>query len=269
MSLVYLFYVLTGLLAGLLSGLLGIGGGVVIVPALLALFSWQKFSTVHMMQIATATSLATIFITSVMTTWVQSKRKAVQWGVLKWMIPGMVLGALLGIVIGKYLPSHFLKAAFAFFCLLLGIKMLLNKPKQLTTEESTPRKIMKGLPFFLTISIGVCSGLLGIGGGVLVVPFLLWYGLAIPQVSATSAASGLPTSLAGAISAVIVGWHMADLPAHSLGLVYWPAALCIGLASIIAAPIGVLLVHKLPVLAVKRIFGGILLIVAWTMMPSF
>nr|AIA12955.1 Sulfite exporter TauE/SafE [uncultured bacterium] len=185
------------------------------------------------------------------------------------MIPGMVLGALLGILIGKYLPSQVLKAAFAFFCLLLGIKMLLRNPKQTAIQEATPRKIMKGLPFFLTLLIGVCSGLLGIGGGVLVVPFLLWYGLAVPQVSATSAASGLPTSLAGAISAMIVGWHMADLPTQSLGLVYWPAALCIGLASLIAAPIGVLLVHKLPVLVVKRIFGGILLIVAWTMMPSF
>jgi uncharacterized membrane protein YfcA len=267
MSLVYIYYVLTGLLAGLLSGLLGLGGGVVVVPALLAIFNWQQFPPAHLMQIVTATSLATIFITSLMTTWVQSKRKAVQWNVLKWLIPGMVLGALCGIVIGKFLPSHLLKTTFAFFCLLLGVKMLLGKTAPLV-EEAT-RKIPKGLPFFLAILIGMSSGLLGIGGGVLVIPFLLWYGLEIPAVSATSAASALPTALSGALTSMAVGWSVVGLPAGSVGFVFWPAALGIGLASLVAAPVGVLLVHRLPVLAVKRIFGGILLIVAWTMMPSF
>lgn len=266
MSLVYLVYVLVGLFAGLLSGLLGLGGGIVIVPALLAIFSWQQFPSALLMQIATATSLATVFITALMTTWVQSKRKAVQWGVLKWLIPGMVLGALCGIVIGQFLPSHLLKTAFAFFCLLLGVKMLLGKMQPIV---EVARKIPKALPFFLAILIGICSGLLGIGGGVLVIPFLIWYGLKIPQVSATSAASTLPTALSGALTAIAIGWHLPELPAHSIGLVYWPAALCMGLASLVAAPLGVWLVHRLPVLIVKRIFGGILLLVAWTMMPSF
>ncbi len=268
MSLVYIYYIVTGLLAGLLSGLLGLGGGVVVVPALLAIFSWEQFSHSNVMQIATATSLATIFITSLMTTWVQSKRKAVQWEVLKWLIPGMVVGALCGIVLGKYLPSHILKTAFAFFCLLLGAKMLIDNKKPII-KEAGPRKINKLLPFLLAVFIGMSSGLLGIGGGVLVIPFLIWYGLEIPQVSATSAASALPTALAGAISAMVVGWSVTGLPPGSIGFVYWPAALSIGLSSLVAAPLGVMLVHKLPVVVVKRIFGGILLLMAWTMMPSF
>ncbi|HRE31458.1 MAG TPA: sulfite exporter TauE/SafE family protein [Candidatus Berkiella sp.] len=266
MSYLFLGYILTGLCAGLLSGLLGLGGGIVIVPALIALFSMQSFPHEHLMHIATGTSLATILITSFMTTWVQSKRKAVQWGVLKWLIPGTVLGALCGTVIGNYLPGHLLKTAFAFFCLLLSGKMLLGRTELIAKPE---RKIPLVLAFLFAWLIGICAGLLGIGGGVLVIPFLLWCGLEMPAVSATSAASTLPTATSGALSSMVVGWHISGLPSESLGYVYWPAALCIGLASLIAAPIGVLLVHRLPVLLVKRIFGGILLIVAWTMMPSF
>ncbi len=266
MSLLFVAYMLIGVLAGLLSGLLGLGGGVVIVPALLALFSWQHFPQEFLMQMATGTSLATIVITALMTTFIQNKQKAVQWAVLKWLIPGMVLGALLGILIGAHIPGYMLKTGFAFFCLLLGIKMIVGNAKRTTIEK---RPIPKGLPFFVAVLIGVSSGLLGIGGGVLVIPFLMWYGLDLPSVSATSAASTLPTAASGAVSAMVVGWHMAGLPANTVGYVYWPAALAIGIASIVTAPFGVWLVHRLPVSIIKRIFGSILLVVAWTMMPSF
>lgn len=266
MSLLLAAYILTGLIAGLLSGLLGLGGGVVIVPALLALFSWQHFPQEFLMQMATGTSLATIVITALMTTVIQNKHKAVQWAVLKWLVPGMVLGALAGNIIGAHIPGHFLKTAFAFFCLLLGIKMIVGNAKMIASKEHHLPKVM---PFIVSILIGMSSGLLGIGGGVLVIPFLMWYGLDVPSVSATSAASTLPTAASGAVSAMVVGWHILGLPAKSIGYVYWPAALSIGIASILAAPIGIWLVHRLPVPIIKRIFGSILLIVAWTMMPSF
>ncbi len=267
MSIFFLGYLLIGLCAGLLSGLLGLGGGVVIVPALLALFSQLQFPAEHLMHIVTATSLATIAITASMTTWLQNKRKAVQWSVLKWLIPGMVSGACVGVVIANALPGHLLKTAFAFFCLLQGGRMLISNSQ---LSESTTKQRLSVLPAFLMATgIGVCAGLLGIGGGVLVIPFLLWYGLEMPAVSATSAACALPTALAGALSAMVVGWHIPGLPMESVGYVYWPAALGIGLASLVAAPFGVWLVHRLPVRLVKRFFGGILLIVAWTMMPSF
>lgn len=266
MSLIGIAYVLIGLCAGLLSGLLGLGGGVVIVPSLLLIFSWQQFDSTKIMQLATSTSLAAIVTTSMMTTWVQSKRKTVQWGVLKWLVPGMMLGALLGIVLGQYLPSHWLKALFAFFCLIQAIKMILGKTAVKTHE---PHKVATIIPFMLSVIIGMSSGLLGIGGGILVIPLLLWYGLAVPQVSATSAASAFPTALSGAVTAMVVGWHTEGLPAYCLGFVYWPAALVIGLSSLVASPVGVWLVHRLPVEVVKRIFGVILLIVAFTVMPSF
>jgi len=128
--------------------------------------------------------------------------------------------------------------------MLLGRTELIAKPE---------RKIPLVLAFLFAWLIGICAGLLGIGGGVLVIPFLLWCGLEMPAVSATSAASTLPTATSGALSSMVVGWHISGLPSESLGYVYWPAALCIGLASLIAAPIGVLLVHRLPVLLVKRI----------------
>ncbi|MGE3319724.1 MAG: sulfite exporter TauE/SafE family protein [Candidatus Berkiella sp.] len=255
-----------GLGAGLLSGLLGLGGGVVIVPSLLMIFSWQQFPNAQMMQIATSTSLAVIVTTSIMTTWVQSKRKTVKWHVLKWLVPGMMFGALLGIVVGQYLPSHLLKTTFAFFCIIQAIKMILG---QTPTKTHELRKVTIIIPFLLSVIIGMSSGLLGIGGGLLVIPLLLWYGLAVPEVSATSAASAFPTALSGAATAMVVGWHIPELPPQCWGFVYWPAALVIGLSSLVAAPLGVWLVHHLPVLIVKRIFGGILLFVAFTVMPSF
>ncbi len=263
----FLGYLIIGLCAGLLSGLLGLGGGIVIVPALLALFSQLQFPAEHLMHIVTATSLATIAITASMTTWLQNKRKAVRWSILKWLIPGMMSGAGMGVVIASVLPGHLLKTAFAFFCLLQSGRMLIGNTQ---LSQTTPHPRLSLLPALLmAIMIGICAGLLGIGGGVLVIPFLLWYGLEMPVVSATSAASALPTALSGALSAMVVGWHIPGLPKASIGYVYWPAALGIGLASLVAAPLGVWLVHRLPVVLVKRFFGGILLIVAWTMMPSF
>lgn len=267
MSILILSYLIIGLCAGLLSGLLGLGGGGVIVPALLALFSQLQFPAEHLMHIVTATSLAAIAITAAMTTWLQNKRKAVQWSVLKWLIPGMMSGACVGIVIANALPGYLLKNAFAFFCLLQGGTMLIGNGQLLPTTAKPRLNILPA--FLIAMIIGVCAGLLGIGGGILLIPFLLWYGLEMPAVSATSAASALPTALSGALSAMVVGWHIPGLPMESIGYVYWPAALTIGVASLVAAPFGVSLVHRLPVKWVKRFFGGILLIVAWTMMPSF
>lgn len=261
---IFLLYVIAGFLAGVLSGLLGLGGGVIIVPALLILFDWQQFSKGHLMQVATATSLATILITTVMTTWAHNKRGNVQWSLLKILLPGMISGALFGVWLGRYIPGAYLKAIFALFCLALAFRMFfpMNNVNQVDTK---PQGLFLLLLCFLA---GILSGMLGIGGGVLIIPLLLWLGLPMPQVSATSATCAFPTALTGALSAIVIGWGIVGLPPHTWGFVYWPGALMMGVGSMVGAPLGVHLVSTLPFRLVQQIFGGILLLIAWQIFPK-
>jgi hypothetical protein len=260
----WLIFAAIGLLSGLLSGLLGLGGGIVIVPALTALFTWRHFPAQHLMQIVTATSLATIFITSIMTIWEQNKRKGVQWSLLPLLIPGIVVGTTIGVWLGKYLPTPVLQGIFAVFCLLMSIRLLFFPEYGSANGFKKPPVIVL---FLFSLMVGVASGLLGIGGGLLLIPLLLWLELPMSQVSATSASCVLPVALAGALSAIALGWHASALPLHSWGFVYWPGALVMGLASLASARAGVFLAHYLPQLVVKRIFAVILLFVAWRMFP--
>ncbi len=257
------FYLVIGLLAGLLSGLLGLGGGIIIIPGLVACFALQYPHLEPVMQIATATSLASISMTSLMVIWSQQKRGAIDWKLLRVLVPCMMIGSLAGVVIGKFLSTEILQIIFATFCVVLGLKFLL----QLHQTPTETKKFNVNYLIIFSLLIGIFSGLLGLGGGVLLVPLLLWMGLSMPQVSGTSIACVFPTAIVGMIAATIIGWNSPDLPSHSLGYVYWPAALLIGLSSILAAPLGVKMLYYFSPAMVKKIFGGILLIIAWRMLP--
>lgn len=257
-------YILIGLLAGLLSGLIGIGGGIVIVPALTALLFAKDFPEDFLMQVVIGTSLAAILVTTFVGTWSQNRRGAVNWSLLRTFIPSLVGGVFVGILLTKEIPTDFLRGGFAVFSLFIGSWMLLRAgqvPKQAPAEPHALKLLIA-----LGALVGLASGLLGIGGGVLLVPIFLGLGVAMPQASANSVACAVPTALTGMLMAIAVGWGEVSWP-HLLGFVYWPAALAIGLASAISAPWGVYLCHRLPVPVIKRIFGGILLLIAWEMAP--
>lgn len=259
----FIAYLVIGFITGVMSGLLGIGGGVIMVPVLVALFDAKAYGGAHLMQLATGTSLAAMIITTMMTTYANQKHGSVNWSMLKVIIPGMITGALSGVWIAKGIHTQSLQTIFALFAILLGFKLLLGSKKQVTKAPFTLHPI---IIFLFATGIGILSGLLGIGGGIILVPLLLWFGLSMIQASATSAACSFPTACAGATMAMIAGWHIAGLPEFTLGFVYWPVSLILGVASMVGAPLGVKLAHRLPVHTVKRVFGLVLCAIALRMM---
>ncbi len=259
----YVGYIIAGFLTGLLSGLIGIGGGVVMVPALVAIFSWQGLAPDHLMQIATGTSLAAMIMTTGTTTWANHKQGSVDWRIFRLMIPGTVIGAVIGVFIAKQIETQLLQKIFGGFAILLALRILWGANGKAAEQPKTNHPI---LVIFIGLMTGILSGLLGLGGGVILIPVLLWFGLAMRQSSATSAACAFPTSISGAIMAVVAGWHITTTSEHYLGFVYWPTAIILGIASVVGAPLGVKLANSLPVHIIKRIFAVILMAIAVKMM---
>ncbi len=258
---ILILYLLTGIIGGLLAGLLGVGGGIVIVPALYYLFSWQGFSNSHVMQLAVATSLATIVFTSVASIRAHHLRGAVHWPTLRALLPGVIAGAVLGGLLARWIASDWLRMLFGLFEIAValqigfGAKPAAHRSLPATAGVSAAGGVIGGL-----------SALLGIGGGTLVVPFLLWCNVTMHKAVATAAACGLPIAIAGTLTFILSGWTVPDLPEHSLGYVYWPAALAIVSTSFVTAPLGAQLAHALPVMTLKRLFAVLLAIIGLRML---
>lgn len=249
-------FLATGAAAGLLAGLLGIGGGALIVPALIAIFSYLHLDGLWAPHQAVATSLATIIATGSVSAYSHHRRGAVDWRLLRLLAPALLLGAGLGALAGGEITPIWLQRLFALFLLYTGVRMLLGSEQGATRPmPSSPRLFGSG------VGIGGLSALLGVGGGILVVPFLVRHGIALRRAVGTASACGVPIALAGSLGFVISGWDRAGLPAYSLGFVYWPAALAISVTSMPFANLGARLAHRLPTLALKRVFAVLLLVV--------
>ena len=258
-----ILYLLTGAAAGLSAGLLGIGGGLIIVPMLYLIFSQQAVPQEHVMHMALATSLATIIVTSIASARAHHRRGAVLWPIVFRLSPAIIVGAWLGAVIASALASDILRPAFGVFELLVAIHLLINyRPVTHTTSISTTSGIVGG-----TV-IGSISSIVGIGGGTLTVPFLLWHNINIKNAVASSAACGFPIALAGTATYVASGWSVADLPAYSLGYVNLPAFAMIIVTSIITAPVGAGLAHRLPEKTLRIVFALFLLALGTKMLLS-
>lgn len=256
---VWLTYILLGALAGVLAGLLGVGGGIVIVPALVFIFTAQNLPEQHILHLALGTSLATIMFTSLSSLKAHHLRGGVDWHIVKGISTGIILGTFGGSWIAAQLSTRFLKISFVIFLFFVAFQMLLDmKPK--------PHRQIPGtfaLFGFGTI-IGSISALVGIGGGSMSVPFLVWCNTELRRAIGTSAAIGFPIALSGTIGYVINGWS-ATLPANTFGFIYLPALMGVAATSYITAPIGAKLAHFLPVSTLKKIFA-IMLVVMGTKM---
>ena len=256
-------YLLLGSAAGVMAGLLGVGGGLIIVPGVVGLLHLQGVWDGPIMQLAVGTSLATIVITSISSVRAHHKRGAVLWPVVWSLSPGIVLGALVGAKVADWLPSDTLRIVFALFVLSIAAQMAFAaKPAA-----------HRGLPGSAGMwgaggVIGGLSAIVGIGGGSLTVPFLTWCNTDMRQAVATSSACGLPIALSGSAAFIFNGWGHAQLPAWSLGYIYGPALVGIALASMWTAPLGAKLAHTLPVAMLKRVFAGFLLLVGLKMLLS-
>lgn len=254
-------YLLLGLVGGIIAGLMGVGGGIIIVPALYYLFSWRGFTEGSTMQLAVATSLATIVFTSLASAYAHHRRGAVLWPTVIELVPGLIVGAVAGGLLAKWLPNERLRMIFGLFEVLVALQIGLGARP--AAHRGLPGR---GGQTVAGGVIGALSSLLGIGGGTLTVPFLLWCNVAIHKAVATSAACGLPIAVTGALTLIIAGWGQPGLPGHSLGYVYWPGALTIVVASFVAAPLGARLAHALPVGTLRRVFAVLLAIIGLRMM---
>ena len=256
-----LFYLLLGAFAGVMAGLLGVGGGLIIVPALAWIFQHQQIAETALMHLAIGTSLATIIVTSISSVRAHHQRGAVLWATVWRLTPGIIIGAWLGAAVADALSSFALQKVFAVFVLLMAAQMGFGaKPAPHRDLPKTAGMLAAGG------AIGAVSAIVGIGGGSLTVPFLSWCNVPIRQAVATSAACGLPIALAGALGFVVTGLNAPGLPAWSLGYVYGPALLGVALTSMLFAPLGARLAHTLPTEMLKKIFAAFLAVIGVKML---
>lgn len=258
---ILLTYSGVGAIAGVLAGLLGIGGGLVIVPMLVFCFTWQGFPHQLIMHLALGTSMASIIFTATSSFWAHHKRGAVYWVVVRRIVLGIFLGTFLGSCFAARMSTNFLKAFFVIFLYYVAIQMLMNRrPKP---SRQLPGKL--GM-FGVGNVIGAVSSLVGIGGGTLSVPFMIWSNITMHNAIGTSAAIGFPIAIAGTLGYIYNGLKIPNLPDYTLGYVYLPALGGIICASVLTAPLGVRLAHRLPVPKLKRIFAILLLLVGSRML---
>lgn len=243
-----------GLCTGFLAGLLGIGGGMIMVPFITLIMTLQGVEPGLSVKMAIATSMTTIVFTSLSSVRAHHRRGAVRWDIVKQLTPGIVLGAAVASLgVFAWLDGRWLAFVFAGFVAFSATQMLLDR-------KSAPSRTMPGVPGQLAAggAIGFLSGLVGAGGGFVSVPFMTWCNVVIHQAVATSAALGFPIALANALGYGWAGSSVEGLPAGAWGYIYGPALITISVTSVLMAPVGVRVAHALPVQTLKRVFAGIL-----------
>jgi uncharacterized membrane protein YfcA len=252
-----------GALSGLLAGLLGVGGGLVLVPVLAWMLGSQGVPPESIIQTSIGTAFGVIFFTSLSSLRAHHKAGAIRWPVVMQFTPGILIGSLLGAKLAHWLPTRELGLIFSFFIFFSGIQMLLDK-KPKPTRELPGATGLAGMG----VIIGVLSALVGAGGGFVAVPFMAWCNVNLKNAVATSAAMGFPIAVFSSVGYVVNGWSAAGMPAWSVGYLYLPAMACLASISVLTAPIGAGLAHRLPVKTLKRIFACMLFVLALVMLKK-
>ncbi|SMX34419.1 sulfite exporter TauE/SafE family protein [Actibacterium lipolyticum] len=251
-----------GAFAGLIAGLLGVGGGIVLVPAFLYTFSALGFDSPYLMQVCLATSLATIIVTSLRSVASHNKKGAVDWDVLRAWAPGIIIGAIVGGLVASSLRSVVLQGIFGFFGIFIGLYLAFGKPTWRVSDEMPAGPVRAALSSI----VGFLSVLMGVGGGSFAVPTMTLYGQPIHRAVATAAGFGL----AIAVPSVIVFFFTqipADVrPPFTIGAVNIPAFLLVISMTMITAPIGANLAHSMNPKPLKRVFAAFLILVALNML---
>jgi uncharacterized membrane protein YfcA len=256
----FLAYVITGALAGLLAGLLGIGGGLVIVPALAILFSSHGFAMENLMHFAVGSSLATIVATAMSSLLAHQRRGSVHWQAVRSLLPGILVGGLGGAWLARQISSTGLGLFFGLFEIMVALQLLFGASPP--PQRRLPDPVVQGVAGTV---IGAASALLGIGGGTLTVPWLLWHRVDIRMAVGTAATIGLPIALAGALGFALADLQTGERPAYSTGFIYWPAVIGIVLGSVPLAPAGARLAHHLPRPLLQRVFALLLVLIGLKM----
>jgi uncharacterized membrane protein YfcA len=254
-----------GAVIGFLAGLLGLGGGMTMVPLLTFVFTRQGYPIEHVVHMAIGTATATILFTSISSVREHHRHGAVLWSVVIGLAPGVIAGSLVGPQIVGGMSTPVLSAFFGTFVAAAATNILLDrKPKP--TRELPGR----GGLFAVGGGIGLVASMVGAGGAFLTVPFMTACNVKLRNAVATSAAVGFPVAIAGTIGFVAAGYSQKGLPPHSIGYVYLPALLAIVAASVISAPMGARAAHRWPVAALRRSFAFVLYaLAAYMLWKSF
>lgn len=262
LSLFLLAYLLIGACAGTLAGLLGVGGAILVVPSLLWVFSASLHVPNDMvMHFVVGTSLAATIATTLFSLRAQCIHGSMSWPFFLQMLPGIAVGTVLGALLASFLDTHILKTLFGIFVILVAAQMFFR------LRESRIRGMPLGYSRIIaTLFIGGFSGLLGISGGALTIPYLTYYHIDIRQAMAVSTACGVVIAITGTIGFILMGLHLPQPPSWSTGYVYWPAALIIALGSPWFTILGSRWSHRLPVSTLRIIFAVFLFVVGLGML---
>lgn len=249
-------YLLLGVLAGTLAGMLGIGGGIIVVPGLAWIFHHYHLIPHATMHMACGTSLAVMVMTAGSSLHSHLKRNVEFWSIYKQFLPGIFVGVWLGAIFSTQLSSRTLAIVFGVFVILMAIKMFFHR--DIHGEHRLPnRGVMAGVG----CAIGAKSGLLGLGGGIITIPFLSYCGVNMRRSVMVSVMVGMTIAAIGTVAYMVTGWSYLYRPAWSIGYVYVPAWLTIAFASTLFARVGAHLSHRLPVATLKRVFACVMLLI--------
>ena len=249
---------LLGLVTGFLAGLLGIGGGMIMVPFITIMLTNRGAGESLAVKMAIATSMATIIFTSISSVRAHHKRGNVRWELVRGLAPGIVLGgAIASLGVFASLKGTWLALSFAAFVSFSATQMFLDKKPAPTRQVPGTGGLMGAGSV-----IGFLSGLAGAGGAAINGPFMAWCNVAIHNAVATSSALGFPIALANVIGYVVAGQSVPNLPEMSVGYLWLPGLVVIASCSVFMAPLGANAAHKLPVKQLKRVFASILYLLA-------
>ncbi len=246
-----------GCFTGFLAGLLGIGGGMLMVPFMTMLFTAQQFAPQHIVHMAVATSLATILFTSVSSIRAHHARGAVRWEIVRWLAPLAFLGTVIGAQFASHLKTPWLALFFGLFVGYSALQMLSNK--KVAASKTMPNN---GVVLSVGGLIGFMSSLVGAGGGFITVPFLSSRNVPLHQAVASSAAMGLPIALGGLVGYIVSGQNVAGLTSGAWGYIYAPALFGCAATSVLFAPLGAKMAHSMPTAQLKKVFAFLLLALA-------
>jgi len=256
-----LIYLGIGALGGTLAGLLGLGGGLIVVPLLAIHFATLGFPPDILMHIAVGSSLAAMITTTSFSTWTHVQHNMDIWPIYKLMAGGVILGSLMGSLVADFVHSVVLSVAFGGFAILFSLQSFFVDWKE---RRGEPRS---GVTSGCSVLIGMVSALLGIGAGTVGLPFLTSYQkVTMHRAVAIAAALSLTVSVFGTFSYLITGLNEAELPDWTTGFLYWPAILGVSLGSPLFAWGSAKVAHKLPVVVLRRIFSAVLMIIGVRML---
>lgn len=253
----FFLYMLIGVIAGTLSGMLGIGGGLIVIPLLAWLLKLQGISNVLIMHMAAGTSLSIMIFTTFSSLYAHTKRGVKVWHIYRRLMMGIIFGTFLGAVFAHFLHSDILEIIFAVFIFIVAIRMLFA----LKTKASRTLPGRLGM-LGMALIIGGKSGLLGLGGGAITIPFLTYCNVPVRNTIAVSAACSFTIAVIGTITYILTGQQAINLPVWSLGYIYLPAFLGIVLTAPLSAQLGAYFSHKIPKQMLTKILGWVLLVLA-------